>query len=84
MHFLYILQSKKDLGYYIGITDNVEKRLTEHNTGKSRSTKNRIPFILKYTETFENKTDARKKEIFLKNNYQARKELLTKLGFNIK
>jgi len=84
MHSLYILQSQRDLGYYIGITDNVKKRLSEHNNGKPRSTKSRIPFILKYTETFDNKTKARKKEIFLKKNYQARKELLTKIDFNIK
>jgi putative endonuclease len=84
MYHLYILQSQKDLGYYIGTTNNFKKRLDEHNNGKSRSTKSRIPFILKYTETFNNKTEARKREIFLKKNYQARKELLNRLRFNIK
>ena len=84
MHYLYILKSLKDLGYYIGITDNVPKRLKDHNAGKTRSTKNRIPFILKGTETYPTKTEARKREIALKRNYQLRKELLTKLGFSIK
>lgn len=84
MYHLYILQSQKNLGYYIGTTNNFKKRLDEHNNGKSRSTKSRIPFTLKYTETFNNKTEARKREIFLKKNYQARKELLNRLGFNIK
>jgi putative endonuclease len=84
MYYLYILQSLKDLGYYIGITDNIPKRLEEHNIGKTRSIKNRIPFILKHHEEYKSKTDARKREIELKKNYQRRKELLNRIGFNLK
>ena len=84
MYNLYILQSLKDLGYYIGITDNVDKRIKEHNWGKTKSIKNRIPFVLKYSEKYNTKTEAIKREILLKKNYQIRKELLLKLGFNIK
>jgi len=84
MYYLYILQSLKDSGYYIGTTKNIAKRLNEHNRGKSQSTKSRIPFILKYSERFENKTAARKREIALKKNYQIRKKLLTQLGFGVK
>ena len=73
MYFLYILKSLKDSGYYIGITDKIEKRLKEHNSGKTKSIKSRIPFILIYTEAYLNKTEARKKEIILKTNYQQRK-----------
>jgi len=84
MYFLYILKSLKDSGYYIGITDKIEKRLKEHNSGKTKSIKSRIPFILIYTEAYLNKTEARKKEIILKTNYQQRKKLLNSLGFNLK
>ena len=84
MYNLYILQSLKDLGYYIGITDDVDKRIKEHNQGKTKSIKNRIPFVLKYLEKYNIKTEARKREILLKKNYQIRKELLSKLDFNIK
>ena len=84
MHFLYIIKSQKDFGYYIGITDNIEKRLLEHNAGKTRSIKSRIPFVFVHSESYDTKTEARKREIQLKKNYQARKELLEKLGFNIK
>ncbi len=84
MNFLYILQSTKDFGYYIGITDNLEKRLKEHNQGKTKSIKNRIPFILKYSEKYKTNTEARKREILLKKNYQIRKELLKKIGFDVK
>lgn len=84
MYFLYIIKSKKDSGYYIGITDNIENRLAEHNRGKTKSTKSRIPFDFVHSEMHSTKTEARKREIQLKKNYQIRKELLQKLGFNIK
>lgn len=84
MRYLYILKSSKDLGYYIGSTDNVGKRLKEHNRGKTKSIKHRVPFVLKYTEAYNTKSEAKQREIKLKKNYQARKEILLKLGFNIK
>lgn len=84
MYCLYILQSTIDLGYYIGITDNIDKRLKEHNLGKTKSIKHRVPFILKYTENYVIKSEARKRELQLKRSYQTRKELLIKIGFGIK
>ncbi|MCK9244949.1 MAG: GIY-YIG nuclease family protein, partial [Candidatus Marinimicrobia bacterium] len=35
MYFVYILQSQKDQGFYIGFTSNLEKRIKEHNAGKT-------------------------------------------------
>ena len=84
MYYLYILQSLKDLGYYIGITENLEKRIKEHNSGRTKSIKNRVPFVLKYKENYYIKTDARKREIELKRNYQKRKILLKIIGFEVK
>jgi len=84
MYFLYILKSLKDFGYYIGISDNIEKRLREHNSGKTKSIKHRLPFELVHSEKYSTKTETRKREIQLKKNYKARKELLVRLGFDIK
>ena len=84
MFYLYILKSVKDLGYYIGFTEDIEKRIKEHNTGKTRSIKHRLPFELVYKEEYSTKTEARKREIQLKKNYQVRKEILLKLGFDKK
>jgi putative endonuclease len=50
MYSTYILRSKKDDSYYIGSTDNLEKRLRQHNSGKSLYTKGRKPFVLAYKE----------------------------------
>ena len=36
MFFVYILQSEKDGGFYIGYTSDLDKRLQQHNAGKTR------------------------------------------------
>lgn len=65
MFYIYILQSEKDNGYYIGYTSNLKMRLMWHNEGKNVSTKYRRPLRLIYNERFLNKKDAirREKEI---------------------
>ena len=45
-YYTYVLKSLKDGHFYIGITHDIEKRLKEHNSGKTRSTRNRLPFRL--------------------------------------
>lgn len=65
--------------HYIGITDNIEKRLDKHDTGGVRSTKFYRPWKLIHAEIFVNKTLARKREIFLKKNAAARVEIFRKL-----
>jgi len=57
-YFVYILQSIKDSKYYIGSTSNVEARVDYHNSGRQSSTKNRIPFILVYSEECTTKKEA--------------------------
>jgi putative endonuclease len=46
MWYVYILRSMKDRNFYVGSTDNIHRRLNEHNSGKVDSTKGRIPFSL--------------------------------------
>ena len=79
MYFVYLLQSSINSKYYIGSTSNVEMRLKEHNAGKTRSIKAFIPYTLIGKKEFITKTDARKFEIHIKKNYQAKKDFITKL-----
>jgi len=67
--FVYIIKSSKDNKYYTGITDNVERRLKEHNKGKhaTPSTLHRGPFILIYKELCSSRQHARNKEKFWKS-----------------
>jgi putative endonuclease len=67
MYFLYILKSLKDGKYYVGITADVDKRITYHSSGRVKSTKNRLPIKLIYSEAFENLKQARAREIYLKS-----------------
>jgi len=66
-YYVYILQSLKDRGYYVGSCKNVEARLIFHNKGLQRSTRNRIPFILIYSEVHPSKSVALKRERQIKS-----------------
>jgi putative endonuclease len=71
---VYLLLSQKDKKSYLGSTDNLEKRLDEHNSGKCKSTKNRRPLRLIYKEEFDNLQEARTREKYLKSR-KGRSEL---------
>ena len=66
MFFVYILKSIRDNKYYTGSTNNIERRLEEHNLGKVKSTKFRIPLELIYLEKFNSYKEARNREFFFK------------------
>jgi len=67
MFFAYILECK-DKTLYVGSTNNLEKRLHEHNYSKNGAhyTKIRRPVVLKYFENLETFGEARKRESELK------------------
>ncbi|MDP2649537.1 MAG: GIY-YIG nuclease family protein [bacterium] len=67
MFFTYILKSEKDESYYMGSTDDIEKRIIRHNKGYSRYTKNRGPFKLVYRENYNTRSEAKKREYYLKS-----------------
>lgn len=67
MFYLYILQSIKNSRFYIGHTNELLNRLKEHNSGKTRSTKAYAPWKIVYTEVFETKSEAYRREIEIKS-----------------
>ncbi|RPJ28154.1 MAG: GIY-YIG nuclease family protein [Chloroflexi bacterium] len=58
LFFVYILRSQRLERYYVGSTENVEKRLHEHNSGKSASTRAGMPWELIHTECFRTRSEA--------------------------
>lgn len=68
MFYVYILQSLKDKKLYIGYSTDLRKRLKDHNSGGTKSTKVRRPFRLVYYEAHISKNDARRRETYLKTN----------------
>ena len=65
--YTYVLVSLKDLRFYIGYTNDLRRRLEEHNSGKSFATKPRRPLQLLYYEACPNKDDAENREVYLKS-----------------
>ncbi|MFH1196304.1 MAG: GIY-YIG nuclease family protein [bacterium] len=68
MFFVYVLRSDKDNHRYIGFSDNVERRLSEHHAGQVDATRHRRPLKLIYTEEFATKHEAMKREKFFKSH----------------
>ena len=67
MFVTYILQSQKSGMFYIGHTQDIEIRLTYHNTGRVKATKNKGPWILVYFEEYETKLEANRRELEIKS-----------------
>ena len=76
---VYILQSLKDGGYYVGMTQDIAHRLTYHNKGYVCSTKIRVPFKIAHVEAYNTRKEARDREKYLKS-YQGSKEKLMLLN----
>ncbi len=66
-YFVYIIRSQKSGKHYIGQTIDLENRLREHNSGKSRSTKGGIPWLLEYKEEYVTRSEAVQRERNLKS-----------------
>jgi len=71
MYYLYILQSESSGRYYIGQTDNLERRLSEHNSSSCTSTKTTKrfsgPWDLIYSEEYKTRSEAMARERAIKS-----------------
>ena len=80
--YLYILRCK-DNSYYIGHTDNLDKRIAEHKAKKYAGyTASRLPIELVYAETFSMRTEAMEAEYKIKKWSRNKKEALIKLNWD--
>ncbi len=79
MYYTYVLRSQKDRIHYTGSGADPYTRLLRHNNGGYRFTKGHRPWKLVYTEGFSSRTEARRREKFLKSG-QGRKFLDNVLG----
>lgn len=74
MNYTYIVECS-DGTLYTGWTNNLEKRIVMHNSGKgAKYTKTRIPVVLRYYEEFQTKEEAMAREYRIKQ--LSRKEKL--------
>ena len=73
-YYVYIIKSESYGTRYVGSTNNVNKRLLEHNNGRCRYTKGRRPWELLKIEEYVARSEAMAREKFLKSG-KGRKEL---------
>ena len=75
---LYILKCGDD-SYYTGITNDLKKRLSDHENGSgAKYTRGRGPFKVMYCEKHEDRSAASKREFFIKKLNRCEKESLFK------
>jgi putative endonuclease len=66
MFFEYILQSLISSRYYVGHTDEIARRVQEHNTGMAKYTRRDKPWKLVYVENYTTRSAAMKRELEIK------------------
>lgn len=75
-NYTYIVKCA-DGSFYTGWTNNLDKRIRDHNAGKgAKYTKSRRPVVLVYQELFETKEEAMKREYAIKQLSRQQKEEL--------
>ena len=79
VHYVYLLQSKKDKSFYIGCTSDLKKRLLMHNQNESYHTAKHSPWRLIYFEGYISKEDAYSRERLLKLHAQGLRRLKERL-----
>ena len=66
-YYLYVLLSLDKMHWYIGSSNNIIDRLNRHNKGFSKSTKPYRPWEVIYKEEYKTRSEAVKREMFLKS-----------------
>jgi len=79
MYYVYVIKSKKDGRTYLGCTNDLRRRLGEHNRSREGFTKNKGPFEVRYYEAFFSKKDAFDREKRLKHHARGMIELKKRL-----
>ena len=67
MYYAYVIKGIDNDFYYKGHCEDIQKRLTQHNTGMTESTKGYRPFKIVYSENFETRDEAIKREKYFKS-----------------
>lgn len=84
MYYVYILKSiKYSDKLYIGYTNNVVKRLKEHNSGKTFSTKRYMSWKLVYLEGYANENEAKNREKQIKHFGKVYKQLKRRIEHSL-
>ena len=67
MYFVYVLYSRTTNRHYIGFTTHITQRIGQHNSGITKSTKGRGPWVVVHQEEFSTRSEAMRRELHLKS-----------------
>lgn len=67
MYYVYAIKSESRNYIYVGLTNDFDRRIKQHNTGKESTTKPYAPFKIVSIETYPSRMEARKREKYLKS-----------------
>ena len=80
MNWLVYMLECSDNSIYTGITNNLEERLKKHQSGNgAKYLRGRLPIKLVYKENFINRSEATKREIYIKRMSKKEKKHLIDL-----
>ena len=79
MFFVYVLKSDKDDSTYTGFTSDLDKRLEQHNSGKTKSIRSKLPMKMIYYEAFLTKDLAIQREQEIKKNRSVKERLFKRI-----
>ena len=65
-YYTYIIESLTSFHWYIGHSNDIQRRLTEHNSGQNKSTRGKGPWKLIFLKRFDTNLDANRFELKLK------------------
>lgn len=82
MHYVYLLYSRTKREYYIGETSDLRRRFSEHNEGKTFSTRGGIPWEVVYYEAYQSKQAAQVRERRLKYYGKGLSQLKRRIGLD--
>ncbi|MFC1669064.1 GIY-YIG nuclease family protein [Spirochaetota bacterium] len=84
MYYIYLIQNSVSKNKYIGYTNDLKRRLLEHNQNKNRATKAKIgTWELKYYEAYLSQEDALMREKRLKQHGRTKQELYKRCSISI-
>ncbi len=84
MFYVYVVKSMKNGTLYLGSTNDLKRRLSEHNSGLSSYTKKYAPYGLVYYEAYKSESDARRRESNLKLRANALNQLKRRIVESLK
>lgn len=71
-YYVYVLQSLANRNLYVGFTNDLRRRVKQHNDGVGKHTKKYLPWKLIHYEAYFNSEDARRREKYLKTSQGGR------------